>query len=134
MQLNRFLLSSAALAALSCSVLQAADTPPVDPGFSVAKMDRSVVPGEDFAKFAAGGWYASTKIPADKSRWGGFDELAERNWSHVRAIVQAATENPGAPGSLTQKVGDFLRPRSIRSGAISSASSRFNRCWTVSRP
>jgi putative endopeptidase len=96
------------LAALSCSVLQAADTPPVDPGFSVAKMDRSVVPGEDFAKFAAGGWYASTKIPADKSRWGGFDELAERNWSHVRAIVQAAAENPGAPGSLTQKVGDFF--------------------------
>ena len=42
-----------------------------DPGFSIDKMDRTVDPRVDFAKFAAGGWYARNEIPADKSRWGG---------------------------------------------------------------
>ena len=69
---------------------------------------RLVAPGADFAKFAAGGWYNRTTIPSDKSRWGGFDELAERNWGHVRALVEAAAANPGAPGSNTQKVGDLF--------------------------
>jgi putative endopeptidase len=71
-------------------------------------MDPSVAPGADFARFAAGGWYTRTTIPADKSRWGGFDELAERNWGHVRALVEAAAANPGAAGSNTQKVGDLF--------------------------
>lgn len=81
---------------------------PVDPGFSIDKMDLSVDPRVDFAKFAAGGWYAKNDIPADKSRWGGFNELAERTWAQVRAIVEEAAANPGAPGSIRQKVGDFF--------------------------
>jgi putative endopeptidase len=71
-------------------------------------MDLSVSPKQDFAKFAAGGWYGRTKIPSDKSRWGGMDELAERNWANVRAIVEAAAANPGGQGSNPQKVGDFF--------------------------
>jgi putative endopeptidase len=78
-----------------------------DPAFSIDKMDRSVDPRVDFAKFAAGGWYARNPIPADKARWGGFGELTERNWSNLRAIVEAAAAQPGAPGSVSQKVGDF---------------------------
>jgi putative endopeptidase len=79
-----------------------------EPGFSVAHMDRSVPPGTDFAKFAAGGWYARTQIPADKSRWGGFNELNERNWAALRAILEDAAAHPGEAGSLRQKVGDFF--------------------------
>lgn len=111
MHLLRPPLLAAALAALLATAHGAdgAAAPALaDPGFNVSHMDRSVAPGQDFAKFAAGGWYGRTKIPADKSRWGGFDELAERNWANVRAIVEAAAANPGAPGSNTQKVGDFF--------------------------
>jgi putative endopeptidase len=85
-----------------------ADAADPGPGFSVRHMDQTVAPGADFAKFAAGSWYSRTTIPSDKSRWGGFDELAERNWGHVRALVEAAAANPGAPGSNTQKVGDLF--------------------------
>jgi len=91
--------------AVPASAAEAADP---GPGFSARHMDLSVAPGADFAKFAAGGWYGRTTIPADKSRWGGFDELAERNWGHLRALVEAAAANPGAPGSNTQKVGDLF--------------------------
>lgn len=82
--------------------------PPANPAFSVKHMDLSVSPREDFAKFAAGGWYGRTSIPSDKSRWGGMDELAERNWANVRRIVEEAAAAPGAAGSNTQKVGDFF--------------------------
>ncbi len=111
MQLPRFSLFAAGLAAFSLSC-QGADSgaarPLVDPSFSVKHMDLSVSPAENFAKFAAGGWYGRTTIPSDKSRWGGMDELAERNWANVRAIVEAAAAAPGAPGSNQQKVGDFF--------------------------
>jgi len=93
--------------ALAAPAFAAAAADP-GPGFSARHMDLSVAPGADFARFAAGGWYVRTTIPADKSRWGGFDELAERNWGHVRALVEAAAANPGAAGSNTQKVGDLF--------------------------
>jgi putative endopeptidase len=78
-----------------------------DPGFSIDKMNQSVDSRTDFAKYAAGGWYARTQIPADKSRWGGFGELSERNWANLRALVEAAAANPGVPGGVSQKVGDL---------------------------
>lgn len=93
--------STAALAAESAPAL-------VDPGFNIDRLDRSVSPGTDFAMFAAGKWYAATEIPADKSRWGAFDELREQNWAALRAIVDDAAANPGTPGSVRQKVGDFF--------------------------
>jgi putative endopeptidase len=100
-------LTAAGVLALAAPALAAPAADP-GPGFSVRHMDPSVAPGADFARFAAGGWYTRTTIPADKSRWGGFDELAESNWGHVRALVEAAAANPGAAGSNTQKVGDLF--------------------------
>src|SRR5688572_18269434 len=76
--------------------------------FSPDKMDPSVNPKVDFLKFAAGKWYATTKIPADKSRWGGFDELSDANWARIRSIVEDAAKHPGEVGSVRQKVGDFF--------------------------
>jgi putative endopeptidase len=111
MHLRRLFLRVAGLAALSLTAHgadQVAPPAPADPGFNVQLMDRAVSPATDFAKFAAGSWYDRMKIPSDKSRWGGMDELAERNWANVRAIVEAAAAAPGAPGSSAQKVGDFF--------------------------
>src|SRR5688500_9595100 len=79
-----------------------------DTGFSVKFMDPSISHAEDFAKFAAGGWYARTQIPADKSRWGGFNELAERNWAILHHILVDTAAAPGDRGSIRQKVGDFF--------------------------
>lgn len=78
-----------------------------DTAFSVDKMDRSVDPRVDFAKYAAGGWYANNQIPDDKARWGGFNELDQSNSAKLRAIVEAAAADPGPAGSVSQKVGDF---------------------------
>lgn len=95
-----------ALAAVVAAGL-AAEPAPADPAFSVSKMDRSVDPRVDFSRYAAGGWYASAKIPADKSRWGTFNELEERNFAHLKVLLEEAASTPGAAGGVRQKVGDF---------------------------
>ena len=62
---------------------------PEIPRFSVSNMDKSVAPGADFFQFAAGSWIKHNPVPADKSSWGGFAELQERNWHLIREILES---------------------------------------------
>src|SRR6267154_466999 len=65
----------------SGSAAIAADaTAPKVPRFSIDYMDKSVQPGVDFYHYADGTWLKNNPVPPDKSRWGGFAELQERNW------------------------------------------------------
>ena len=72
-------------------------------------MDRSVQPGEDFYKFADGSWIKNNPVPADKSRWGGFAELQERNWFLIHEILDETLATPHPAGSPAAKVADFFR-------------------------
>ncbi len=86
------------------------NTPPKVPAFSVDYMDRSVSPATNFYQFAAGQWLKDNPVPADKSRWASFSELAERNWYLIHEIlVDAASHDAALPsGSPTREVGDFF--------------------------
>ncbi|MFM7100539.1 MAG: M13 family metallopeptidase [Verrucomicrobiota bacterium] len=89
-------------------VSRAADAPRV-PRFSVDYLDRSVDPGTNFYQFAVGRWLKENPVPASKSRWGGFDELQERNWRLIREIVEsAAGDRTLAPRTPARQVGDFF--------------------------
>jgi putative endopeptidase len=81
---------------------------PEPPRFKIEHLDRTADPRVDFARFAAGGWLNNNTIPADKSRWGGFDELAQFNWAALRGILEDVSSQPQPPGSPQQKVGDFF--------------------------
>ena len=84
--------------------------PPRVPAFSVDYMDRSVNPGVDFYHFADGQWLKDNPVPADKSRWASFTELAERNWYLIHVILDdAARQADSLPAnSPRRKVGDFF--------------------------
>lgn len=72
-------------------------------------MDRSVEPGADFYRFAAGNWIKDNPVPADKSRWSGFEELQERNWRLIRDILEVSAADNAAPAkSPRRQVGDFF--------------------------
>ena len=86
--------------------LHAAD-PMIPLKFTPATMDPAADPRADFNAYANGGWLKSTEIPSDKARWGTFDMLGENNWRRIRGILEAVSAHPGAPGSNTQRVGDF---------------------------
>ena len=45
-------------------------------GLDPAHFNKSVDACTDFYQFACGGWLAANPIPADRPRWGRFDELS----------------------------------------------------------
>lgn len=85
------------------------DTAALSSGVTLANMDRSVAPQQDFFRFVNGNWLESTEIPADKARWGSFDELRENAEKQVLAIVQQLAEREHAKGSDEQKIADLYK-------------------------
>ena len=62
-------------------------------GINLLMMDNSVRPNDDFFLFVNGTWIKTTEIPADKTRWGSFDELREKTDKDALAILQEAATN-----------------------------------------
>ncbi len=74
-------------------------------GVDLTGMDKSVTPGNDFYRFVNGAWQDRTQIPADRASWGGFGVLRDLSDQRTRALIEDAGKNPGAAGSVTQKIG-----------------------------
>ena len=73
-----------------------------------ANFDTSARACEDFYQFANGAWLAAHPIPADRSRYGSFDELSDRNRDVVKKILEETSAKADWPkGSPQQKVSDF---------------------------
>src|SRR5258707_500719 len=69
--------------------------------------DLSVKPGDDFYRYANGGWLAKSVIPPGKQSYDTRAELTARVSGQVRdLIVEAAATHP-PKGSIPQKVGDY---------------------------
>jgi putative endopeptidase len=65
-----------------------------NPGINLELMDKTVKPSDDFFKFVNGTWLKNTEIPADKTRWGSFDELRQNTDKDALAILNEAAKNP----------------------------------------
>ncbi|HEX8411152.1 MAG TPA: M13 family metallopeptidase [Thermoanaerobaculia bacterium] len=77
-------------------------------GMDLTNVDRSVSPCDDFYQYSTGGWQKANPLPATYSRFGRFEEVADRNRERLRAILETAAKTENAePGSATQKLGDF---------------------------
>ncbi len=76
-------------------------------GIAVNYIDQSVKPGDDFFQHVNGLWLKNTEIPADKSRYGSFNALADRSEARVKAIIEEASKTSAAKGSPEQKIGDL---------------------------
>jgi len=65
----------------------------------------------DFNAWANGRWIKANPIPADKSRWGSFDALAEKSLNAQRGLVENAAKNADAAkrGTVEQKIGWLYR-------------------------
>ncbi len=75
--------------------------------FFTESIDRKAQPCTDFYQFACGGWLAKNPVPADRSSWGRFHELDERNRERLRIILESAVDDSGKRSSLDQKLGDL---------------------------
>jgi endothelin-converting enzyme/putative endopeptidase len=74
----------------------------------VTGIDTSAQACTDFYQYADGNWLAKNPIPADRPRWGTFDELRQSNQDNLRQILERlAADRSTAKGSDEQKLGDF---------------------------
>ena len=72
-----------------------------------ANFNYAIKPGEDFFRFVNGGWMHKNPIPADESRWGAFNVLAEENQLKLKSIFEEAANKNAPKGTDLQKIGDF---------------------------
>ena len=76
-------------------------------GIDKASMDTSVDPCVDFHKYACGNWMASHPLPADRARFGRFNELQDHNERVELDILQGAAAGTAKRPEIDQKIGDF---------------------------
>ena len=95
-------IAACCLMAASCN-----QQPEQTSGLHLEFMDTTAQPGTDFYQYATGGWQKLNPLPAEYSRYGSFDQLAETNQKRINELVEtlASQENPA--GSVAQKIGDL---------------------------
>jgi predicted metalloendopeptidase len=76
-------------------------------GIDVSGMDRSALPGNDFYRFANGGWEKRTVIPADRGAYGVGNEVADLTDQRTAALIKAAAASKAPAGSERRKIGDY---------------------------
>src|SRR6266852_3344713 len=82
----------------------------VAPGFNDAhtkEMDPSVNPGEDFYRYANGGWLKTVVTPAGQATYDTRAILNERTSARVLELIQSAATAGGKKDGVSQKVGDY---------------------------
>ncbi len=76
------------------NILEKPTSYPIAPhGLILENMDTSVSPKEDFYQYVNGNWEKNTKIPDDRSRWGGFGILRKSTDKDVLEIIKDAKKN-----------------------------------------
>ena len=76
-------------------------------GITLANMDTTAVPGNDFYRYADGGWIASNPLKPEYSRFGTFDELRDKSQEQVKGLINELSQKTNAQGSVAQKIGDL---------------------------
>ncbi len=113
--MKKLILSAAALLLLSaCGQESTPEAPAAEPaalisGLNLDAMDTSVKPGDDFFRYVNGTWLDETEMPADKSRYGEFNVIADEAQANVKTIVEESANGDFAKGTDEQKVGDLYK-------------------------
>jgi putative endopeptidase len=98
------------------SIVGAADAPTMDKpefgawGLDISAMDKQVLPGNDFNRYASGAWLARTQIPADKPMASLRYLMSDRTEARLHELMdKAAAAASAEPKDLEGKVGGFYK-------------------------
>ncbi|GHT30340.1 peptidase M13 [Bacteroidia bacterium] len=76
-------------------------------GIDIKNLDTTVVAGNDFYRYADGGWIDSHVLKPEDARFGTFDELDEKSQEQVKNLIIEISQKTNAQGSVAQKIGDL---------------------------
>lgn len=71
-------------------------------GLNLAFMDTTVSPREDFYSYVNGRWMDSVEIPADRGRWGSFDELRIKTSKNTLDVLEEALKKGNFDGATDE--------------------------------
>jgi putative endopeptidase len=98
------------------SIVGAADSPTMDKpefgawGLDISAMDKQVLPGNDFNRYASGAWLARTQIPADKPMASLRYLMSDRTEARLHELMdKSAAAASAEPKDLEGKVGGFYK-------------------------
>jgi putative endopeptidase len=76
-------------------------------GIAPGNMDRSIHPGDDFYRFANGGWASRAEIPPDREEVGVFTVLADLSDKRVASLIEETAKSNPPDGSAARKIADL---------------------------
>lgn len=75
--------------------------------YDIANLDTTASPGTSFYQYATGGWAKANPMKDEYSRYGSFDQLAEKNKEQIKGIIEELGKTKHEDGSIEQKIGDL---------------------------
>jgi predicted metalloendopeptidase len=79
-------------------------------GIDLQYRDTSVRPQDDLYSYTSGKWLKEVALPADRARFGSFDQLHDKAELEIRAIIEElAARSDLAEGSDARKIADLYR-------------------------
>ena len=76
-------------------------------GIDLTNLDTTVTAGEDFYRYACGGWIKKHPLTPEYSRYGSFDALRENNYTRLKGLIEELTGKDNEPGTSGQKIADL---------------------------
>lgn len=99
-------------------------------GFDPKAIDKSVNPCTDFYQYSCGTWLKDNPIPPDQAAWGRFSELAERN----RTILKNILEKAPAGTQLGDYYASCMDENAIERKGIAALKPELDRIAALSTP
>ena len=96
---------ASAMLLASCGQKQQEKLPALDLGY----LDTTVTPGQDFYQYATGGWQKSHPLPAEYSRYGSFDAIAENTQIQLNDLFAEMAKMNAEKGTVDQKISDLYK-------------------------
>lgn len=98
-----------AICALALAMLANAQPAPKQDnhGISVANMERSVKPGDNFYLYCNGDWIKRTELPPDRARLSVFSALADLADKRTSALIEETAKSNAPAGSSARKIADL---------------------------
>lgn len=96
-----------ALSSATCSETKKDEAMKEVQKYDIANLDTTASPGTSFYQYATGGWAKANPMKDEYSRYGSFDQLAEKNKEQIKGIIEELGKTKHEDGSIEQKIGDL---------------------------
>ena len=99
------IIMTAAMMASACSSSKQEKVP----ALNLSWLDTTVAPGQDFYRYATGGWQDANPLKPEYARYGSFDKLRENNEKRLNNLFSEMSSMNAKKGTVEQKISDIYK-------------------------